>query len=181
MQFFYEYIPVPEELWSFETGAPIQSCALCNCDLFTEGKNYLIEKAFKSNEVIFEYAMCTECREKLSGELSEQSKKLIDHYFSEHVDFEQRRLECLEAYGLDYARWVERCLVKDKPRSKCREYQLYAWCIDRDIVFTGMPYMLSSDCIDDILELLSEETLGVINDFSNKVFGVDLPKDLLII
>lgn len=41
--------------------------------------------------------------------------------------------------------------------------------------------MLSSDCIDDLLELISEESLGAINDFSEKIFGVDLPKDLLII
>jgi hypothetical protein len=181
MQQFKEYIPIPEELWSFETGAPMQCCALCDCDLFEPGRNYLVEKAFKGSEVIFEYAMCLDCRDKLQGELSLQSRKLIQNYFEEHVDLEARRMECLKAYGLDYSKWVQQCLVKHKPRSECTEFQVYGWCVDRDLVFTGFPYMLSSDCIDDLLELISEESMGAINDFSEKIFGVDLPKDLLVI
>ena len=41
--------------------------------------------------------------------------------------------------------------------------------------------MLSSDCIDELLELLCEESLGAINDFSEKIFGIDLAKNLLVI
>lgn len=105
----------------------------------------MIEKAFKGNEVNFEYAMRLECRDKLQGELSLQSRKLIQNYFEEHVNMEARRIECLQPYGLDYSKWVERCLVKQEPRSECPEFQLYGWCVDRDLVFTGLPYMLSSD------------------------------------
>ncbi|MDQ8208800.1 hypothetical protein QEH52_14835 [Coraliomargarita sp. SDUM461003] len=181
MRLFEDFIPIPEELWSFETGAPLQRCAICDCDLLVQGTNYLIEKAFKGNEVMFEYAMCTKCCVLLSQELSVQSKKLIDHYFDEYGDLEQRRLSYLGQFGTNYSKWVDRCMVKDTSRSECDEFQVYAWCIDRDLVFTGMPYMLSGDCIDDLLGLLSEETLGILNDFSDKVFGVDLPQGLLII
>lgn len=181
MQIYNQFIPIPEELWSFEKGEPMQRCFLCDCDLFEPGTNYLIEKAFKAEEVLFEYAMCFGCREKLQGELSQQSLKLINNYFEEHVELEKRWMDFLEAYGTDYPRWVERCMVKDKPRFECSEFQVYAWCVDESLVFTGFPYMLSSDCIDDILELLSEESLGVINDFSEKIFGIDLPQDILIL
>lgn len=159
----------------------MKRCYLCGCDLWEDGCNYLIEKAFKADEVIFEYALCSECRDKLNGELSDQSLKLIGNYFDEHFDIEERRRSMLEQFGTDYWKWVDRCLVKDKPRSECEEFQLYGWCIDTDLVFTGMPYMLSSECIEDIMDLLSNETIGAINDFSDKIFGVGMPSDLLII
>lgn len=181
MEVFEDFIPVPKEFWSFETGNPFQRCFMCDGDLCDEGCNYLIEKAVRNDEVIFEYAICWLCRIELEKEFSEQSLRLIENYFNEHVDIEQRRVECLEKFGTDYQKWIERCMIKHKPREECEEYQLYAWCVDRDLVFTGMPYMLSSECIDDIIELLSDETIGAINEFSDKVFGVDLPKDLLII
>ena len=127
MQHFSEFIPVPEELWSFETGAPMQRCFMCDCDLFEEGTNYLIEKAFKGDEVLFEYAVCFECRMKLQDELSKKSLQLIYNYFAEHVDFERRRVEFLDRYGMDYGKWVERCLVKDKSRAECAEFQVYGW------------------------------------------------------
>ena len=72
-------------------------------------------------------------------------------------------------------------MVKDKPRFECSEFQFYARCVDECLVFTGFLYILSSDCIDDILGLLSEESLGAIIDFSEKIFGIDLPKDILIL
>lgn len=122
MQQFNEFIPVPEELWSFETGAPMQRCFMCDCDLFEAGRNYLIEKAFKGDEVIFEYAICFDCRMKLQGELSQKSLGLILNYFAEHVDFERRRIELLDQHSTNYAKWVERCLVKDKPRAECSSF-----------------------------------------------------------
>ncbi len=41
--------------------------------------------------------------------------------------------------------------------------------------------MLSGECIDDIVELMSDETIGVIKEFSDKLFGVDVPVDILLV
>jgi hypothetical protein len=70
-------------------------------------------------------------------------------------------------------------MIKGTPMSQCEEHQIYGWFIDKDIVFTGMPYMLSSEVIDELLSLLSNETIGVLEDFSEKLFGIDIPKGLV--
>jgi hypothetical protein len=72
-------------------------------------------------------------------------------------------------------------MIKGTPISKCEEHQIYGWFIDKDIVFTGLPYMLSGEVIDELLHLLSNETIGVLDDFSKKLFDIDIPKGLILV
>ena len=180
MQFFY-YTPIPKVFHSFELDALFKECLFCKTDLMEEGTNYLIEKAFKKSEVIFEYAMCFDCRTKVQAELSKQSRKLIDNYFNEHLDLDEHREEMLETYGHDVAGWISHCLIKGTPVKECNEYQIYGLCVDRDIMLTGLPYALSGEAIDDIIQLLSSESLGVIEEFSMKLFDLDIPAPVLIL
>ncbi len=174
------YIEVPEEFWSFETGKPLAACRLCGKDLMMEGTNYLIEKAFRNDETIFEHAMCLDCYAKCHESMSDESKIRIRDYFAEHVDMKQRDLDLLERHGTDHSKWLGHCMVKGYPLAECGEYQIYGYCIDKDLVFSGAPYALSGEVIEEILELLSPQTLGVMKDLSAKLFGIDAPKDLLV-
>lgn len=61
MDVHHDYIPLPEIFWSFETGQPMEHCSLCGCDLMVPDTNYLIEKAFKNRETVFEHALCLKC------------------------------------------------------------------------------------------------------------------------
>ena len=180
-EIFRDFEPVPEDFFSFETGEQFCKCSLCDCDLMESGRNYLIEKAFKKGETIFEYAMCFECYLGVQETLSINSRKLIHNYFDEHVDVEVRRKELLEEHGKQAKSWLNNCMIKGTPVSKCNEYQIYGWFVDKHIVFTGMPYMLSGEVIDELLGLLSDETIGAIDDLTGKLFGLDLPKGLLVI
>ena len=72
-------------------------------------------------------------------------------------------------------------MVKGTPRWKCEEHQIFGWFVDRDIVFNGLPYMLSSEVIDEVVQLLSPETLGALHDFSDKLFGLDLTQPILVL
>lgn len=175
-----DYIQVPEEFWSFETGEPMKACRLCGRDLMMEGTNYLIEKAFKNGETIFEHALCLDCYTKCHEEMSDDSKIRIRDYFAERVDMNARHSTLFEKHGTKHNRWISHCMVKGYPVEECGEYQLYGFCIDKDLVFSGAPYVLSGEVIEEILDLLSSETLGVMSELSAKLFGVDAPKDLLV-
>ena len=178
---YHHFAPVPKAFWSFETGEPFKRCSMCSCDLMEDGTNYLVEKAFKKKETLFEYAMCYECYLGVQESLSEQSKKLIANYFEEFLDFDARSSQMLEQNGKRTRSWLAKCMVKGTPRWKCEEHQIYGWFVDKDIVFNGMPYMLSGAVIDDLLKLLSPETTGALDDLSDKLFGINLPQSVLLV
>jgi hypothetical protein len=175
-----DYIPVPEIFWSFETGKPMDRCKICDTDLMEPGTNYLIEKAFKSGETIFEHALCLNCYTECHESMSEDSRQHIRDYFSERVNVEDRQKQCMEQHSTNHEKWIAHCMVKGFPVREVEEYQLYGFCIDKDLVFSGAPYVLCGEVIEEILELLSAETLGVMSDLSRKLFGIDAPRDLLV-
>jgi hypothetical protein len=180
MPVYDNYIPVPEIFWSVETGHPISHCSLCNRELMKPGTNYLIEKAFRDGETIFEHALCLQCHFQCEEELSVESTRRIHTYFAEHVDLKQRPIQCLEKFGTRHGRWIAHCMVKGYPIEECGEYQLYGFCIDKDLIFNGAPYTLSGEVVDEILDLLSNETLGALGAITDRLFGIGAPKDLLV-
>ncbi|VGO17497.1 hypothetical protein PDESU_06093 [Pontiella desulfatans] len=175
-----DYIPVPEIFWSFETGKPISHCSLCHRELMEPGTNYVIEKAFQDGETLFEHAICLQCHFQCLENLSEESTRRIRSYFAENVDLEHRPAQLLEKFGTRHERWLGHCMVKGYPPEECGEYQIYGFCIDQDLIFNGAPYMISGEAVDEILGLLSSETLGALGDISDRLFGIGSPKDLLV-
>lgn len=173
--------PIPKDFKSLETGDVFKKCTLCSKDLTTIGTEYLIEKAYRQKEPIFEYAMCLDCYWDVRESLSLKSRKLIENYFEEHVDLDQRAEMLLASKGRRTRSWLGHCMIKKTPRWKCEEHQVCGFFVDNRIVFNGFPYMLSGEAIDDLLQLLSPETLGSLNDLTDKLFGIDLPKGFLLI
>ena len=139
------------------------------------------EKAFKKEEVIFEYAMCWECREEISKDLSQKSMELIVNYFQQHVDPDKRNAQLKHEAQLSTDDWLGNCLIKDTPLLEAKEHQIYGHFLDENMVFDVFPFALSDLAVDDLIKLLSDETLGTLNDFSNKLFDIDLSNPVLII
>ena len=144
---------------------------MCSADLLAPGTNYLIEKVFRKKETIFEYAMCFDCHEAHRETLSLKSHKLVENYFDEQINLEERQQCMLAEKGHRKRSWLGHSMIKGTPRWKCEEHQIYGWFVDRDIAFNGMPYLLSGQVIDELLELLSPEILGILDKFSDKLFG----------
>ncbi|WP_207432772.1 hypothetical protein [Sabulibacter ruber] len=178
-----EFEPLPEELYSVESGKPFHSCITCHQPLLQDGVNYLLEKAVryypeaKVQDVIFEYAMCMNCAQQLREELSQESKANIDAFFAERVNLVARR-EALMALPdpLRLENWISHCLITGIPRTECTEYQIYAQCDGHDLLYTYMPYMISSQAMEEIQELISAHTRQVLDDFMDQHFG--LPPEL---
>lgn len=176
-----DFAPIPNDFKSLETGDVFRKCTLCSKDLLADGTQYLIEKAYQKKETIFEYAMCMDCYWEVRESLSLKSRTLIENYFDEHLDLDQRAETLLATKGRRTRSWLGHCMIKDTPRWKCEEYQICGFFHGKEIVFNGFPYMLSGEVIEDLIQLLSPETLGSLNDLTDKLFGIDLPKGFLLI
>lgn len=167
-----EYIPVPDLFQSFEKEAPFERCFVCDLELLDEGSVYLVEKAFRRGEVIFEYALCMACQHKLNAELSRVSIQRIEQYFEKRVDFVKRRHDLLAVYDEKVDPWIDRCLVSGKSRGELEEYQICTICDGPHLMFTYMPYMLSGEVIEDLQQRLSKTTRDRLDDFTGKFLGL---------
>ncbi len=167
-----EYIPIPERFWSFATEQPFEQCTMCEADLLADGMLYLIEKAYQRGEVVFEYAICVECQIRLRDELSVQSRRLIEHYFDEHVDLAERRQRLLENYDATTTPWLSHCLITGKPAAECDEYQIMTLCDGTDMLFSYLPALLSGEAIEGIQKNLSKKTQDQLDAFVEEYLGL---------
>lgn len=147
---------------------------VCNAELLGEGFPYFIEKAVRqvpelgTSEIIFEYAICLACSASLNAALSETSRQRMTEYFARHGRFATRR-EKLQDAPVD--EWIAQCLIKDTPITTTPEYQIVAQCSGKKLVVHDMPFAVSLAAMDEIAALLSEETLGEMDDFIGTHFS----------
>lgn len=169
-------IDIPAILCSSDTGNPMDHCMVCGNYLLDEGTPYFIEKSMRQypdmrvQEVIFEYAVCLHCSVTLSESMSKESRKRTTEYMMKHAHFESRgtRLAEIENYTIDP--WIERCLLKDTPIAAAQEFQIVAQCMGRKLLLHDMPFALCQQALEELTDLLSNETLGEIDDFIGKYF-----------
>lgn len=172
-----QYIRVPKTFRSSETGKPFDHCLVCNKFLLKDGTPYMIEKAIRQyaghnvKDVIFEYALCMSCMETLNASISEESKQRINAYFARHSRLVERREKLLQRKTLRIQPWINRCVIKNTPITKSPEYQLVGQCDGKHLLFTYAPFALSLEAMDEISSLMSEKTLGEIDDFMGKYFS----------
>jgi hypothetical protein len=155
---------------------------MCEKNLLEEGVQYRIEKAIKKYpdsdaiSTIFEYAICNDCGVQANATLSKESKENIQLYFESHVDMYERREQLLEEKGMDTDEWLSHCAIKGTPLNEAEEYQIYAHCNGSDMLFSYWPMAISSQAIDEVAQLLSNETLDEIDRFTDQIN--DLPPEL---
>ena len=183
-----DFNAIPKTFWSFEKDAPFECCSLCGEDLFKPGtglfslpNSYHIEKAYKKDEVLYECAICSSCRENLTKELSDQSLKLISNYLGEHVDPTERYEQLIEAHSDSPDGWINHCMVKGTSVDDTKEYQICGEFVGTQLRYSVFPYALGNEAIEELTQLLSDETRGALDDFSNKVFDIDLSNPMLFL
>lgn len=174
--------PLPELFYDSETGEPFTHCLNCEQELLNDGPPYLIEKAVRSfdeydvQEVVFEYAMCMSCYEEISKSFSETSRQRIEAYFAEHLDFQGRTQRIMEADEAEVEAWTAHCAVTDTPREALSEYQLVAHAHGEQLVLSHLPCLISGEAMDEVAELLSQQTRDSMGGFMDEFFG--LPPEL---
>lgn len=181
MQECEAYAPVPELFWSLETGKPFAKCTLCGGAILKPGTNYAIQKSYNGREPVFECAICLTCDKEIQKQVSKKSMQLVHHYFDEHVDFRGRAEKMLSLHGMDCIRWINECVIKGTPRDDCKEYIICGWCIDEDMAYINMPFLISGEAVDEMMSLLSQQTKGILDGINDQLFGADIPQGMIMI
>lgn len=171
---YFRLSDIPPLFRSSETGDFIQHCLVCERKLL-DGAEYMIEKAFvnypgmNTQDLIWEYAICLDCINEMKSEYSEESNRKIAEYFQSHMNFSlQEKLDSED--NLDADDWTSKCIVSGKKKELCSQYQVYAYCIGDKCTFENAPFMIADDAIDEVVKLISDKTLGFMNDFRDKYF-----------
>lgn len=179
-------IEIPKEFQRETKAGCFTHCSACNKELIESNALYMIEKAYSKNiqtnkiELVFEYAICVDCIQEVHSQISEESKKNMESYFSvaEAIEHRNRELTKYELYETDI--WLQNCIVTNESIDNLDEYQIYAMCQGGKMPFYFTPYMVSGKAVDKVVDLLSNETLDVLNGFwdklDNPVRGEKIPK-----
>lgn len=170
---------IPPIFWSDAEAAPFENCINCQCDLLSGEQPYMIEKAVrgfdgeKVSSTLFEYAVCINCAQEMNMKLSPQSKQRIEAYFRAHVNFQER---FKRLHDQNDQAWLEECLIHQKGVSQDGECQLYALCQGNELIFHEFPYMIRAEALDEMMDLISAETLRQLDDFKDDL--IDGPPEL---
>jgi hypothetical protein len=168
-----QFIEIPPIFYSDLTGEPFHECIHCGKNLLLPGIPYMIEKAFiqtqphQTKNTIFEYAMCYDCWEETKNSLSRESMERINDWFARHVDMDQRMLKFENNSNVDD--WLRECIVSGANVESLKEFQIACQCDGPYMAFHYLPYLISGEVMDEVMELLSEKTLGEMDNFKKRL------------
>lgn len=169
-------IDIPGIFHSYETGGLFNTCIDCDRNLLDGKVDYFIEKAirafpdYSATEVIFEYAICLDCANKMREKMSSESLQNIEDYISKEMN-QMHRFEVMQSNHQNPEAWINECLITGKPKNHLKEYQLYAHCKGTSLQMSHMPYMISGAALDEISGLLSNKTLDELDNFMKDNLG----------
>lgn len=184
-----EGYPIPEIFHNSDTKGYLTHCIQCDYEVLEGNRYYMIEKVFKrypnldSTQVLFEYAICSECYEKMKDSLSAESMQNLSNYMMTKLNMAevQRRME---NHPEDPDQWLTHCMIHGTPKEEMTEYQMAA-CFrgDRLIVDFMPPYMIGGLAIEELNGLLSKQTKEDMDGFIDEHFGIppELRKDFILI
>ncbi|GAB5522404.1 MAG: hypothetical protein Roseis2KO_02760 [Roseivirga sp.] len=184
-----EGLPIPDIFLNSDTKVPLSHCIQCDYDLMQGDRFYMIEKVFKrylpldSTQVLFEYAVCSECYEKMRGALSKESMQNLSAYMMGNTDFQAMQAR-MQAHPEEPEKWLSHCMIKGMPKEELTEFQMGA-CFKGDRLVTNFmpPFMIGNVAMEEMNELLSKETKDEMDGFMDENFGIppELRKDLVLI
>ena len=182
MKFFnYPDSDIPSVFFPFGEAKAFSNCINCDRYLLQDNVEYIIEKAirryheYETSDVIFEYAMCMQCAEKMRAELSVESQQKVQQYI-ENSKLVSTRQQLIEQSNWKIDDWLGSCAIKGEPVEDQNEYQIYGHFRGNKMVFSAMPYMISGSAVEEISQLLSAKTIDELNRFIDNNFG--LPPEL---
>jgi hypothetical protein len=155
--------------------APFAKCQVCEKELIQSNSEYIIEKVFRKNtisnkmEILFEYAICYSCALNLTNSYSKESKENLQRYFMEamHDKFEIAAQKQLNS-EIDIYDQLSTCAITGKHVSELDEYQIVGRFKGGFIRKDELPFLIGSGSMDDVSDLLSNETLDNMDDFTGK-------------
>ncbi len=172
----YRQSDIPHDFYSHDTKAPFQQCLVCNCNLASSGAPYFIEKAyrrypeFKSNDVIYEFAMCFRCAEDMRKSLSQESQTRMNNFIEENNSNNERKSHLANLDPGSTDPWMEKCFITNESIAEQEEYVIYGIFNGDKMMVSDFPYAIGLKAMDALTQLLSNKTLDIMDDFMGKYF-----------
>lgn len=172
------FAEIPPCFYSFQEEGLFKRCIECDRNLLEEKCEYVIEKAirnypdFNTSDVIFDYAICMDCARKIHNKLSKESIENIRNFFNQKLDVNERSRKIAEAKG-NVDELISDCMISHREAKISSEYQIFAHCVGDKINLQNPPYMLSSEVLEELSEILSVKTREELDGFFNRHFSPD--------
>jgi hypothetical protein len=147
--------PIPREFDSEYEERPFQCCSRCG-EKLSAFDNFQINKAFRNAECVFEYAFCSQCRDALLEEFSEESKANLERHQRENMHNVSGTAEC--------------CFCgTSREKTPMRDFTMTALCRGTSLLDS---IMICGKCQEGMQELLSQHTKDVRRRFFESLPGV---------
>lgn len=149
-----------EWLASEETGEAFSHCLCCKVPLVEIDAQWLVNKEFLRDECVLEYAICQPCRDRVTDQLSEESKESVRGFLEHEIDWDARMKEFMLSHDL-----VERfdaCIACRVPRKELAGFGLSALFDSGGTLVTGpLPLLICQPCVTRMTASLSEKSREV--------------------
>jgi hypothetical protein len=163
---------IPEEFWSDLSGKPIENCIMCGKYLLAEDVSYFIEKALKSGNTEFEYAICEECAQKMKGAMSAESMERLEQFFAENNQLGMIQNLIVHKGFAEPRDFISHCIIKGNELTPADEYQLVGYFTGKHIYPGSFPFAISFAAGEEMGTLLSEQTRREMDGFIDQFIGI---------
>ena len=172
-------IEIPERFYSDADGKPFETCQVCGKYLLDEGTSYVVEKAFKNYEgfefdtTLFEYAICLPCHSEIQKSMSDESLRNLQNYYMGVIASKGNNPIVINVNDFQLDDWISKCFFKGDQVKNMEEYQLVAQFNGSKMVLNMPPMVVGQTAMEEMTELLSNETIDEMNGFKQKFLGPD--------
>lgn len=176
-----EHHPDIPDAFRTEEGTFFKHCISCNNELIESDTEYIIERAIKkypkldASAVIFEYALCMTCAEKMHERMSAESMQRLREYVQTHMQYKVDLFDRLEEdQPIEPTELLHKCLITGRPidDESVGEYQMIAHCKGNKLSPWEFPFAICGEALEGMSALLSEKTRDELDDFIDDHFGL---------
>jgi hypothetical protein len=159
-----------EWLGSEETGEAFSHCLCCKLPLVEIAELWLVNKEFRRGECVMEYAICQPCRDRVTDELSEDSKEAVRGFLEKEIDWEARMREFMLAH--EPAVRFDACIACCAPRDGLEGFGISVLFDSGGSLVVGpLPLLICQPCVGRMTASLSEASREVWRRFLAENFA----------
>ena len=147
---------IPPNFHSLEHDGPFETCLTCERRFDDLDEPYIINKAFRGPECVFEFAICQTCKEETMESFSEESRKRLRE-MAENNSILQKRSERF-AESQDYKKWISECAHCGTPASEIKNFTTECLGFGDYMVYDPYPVLICDSCIEENQKVLSKAT-----------------------
>jgi hypothetical protein len=153
-----------EWLRSEETCGAFSHCICCQLPLSEIAARWLVNKEFHRGECVLEYAICQPCRDRVTDQLSEDSKETVRLFLEKEIDWEG----WVRKFSLSYeaTERFDECISCHTPRGELDGFGISAlFDSDGQLIAGPLPLLICRGCIGRMTQSLSEGSRDVWRKF----------------